>query len=75
MLPLPSAKICAPSAQASPPNLNKAQSGLQIPLSSAIIVRLGDRIPVDGKVFDGFSAVDESALTDEELATKHRRYK
>lgn len=75
MSPLPSAKKFAPSAQASPPNLNKAQSGLQIPLSSAIIVRPGDRIPVDRKVIDGFSAVDDSALTGEELATKHRRYK
>ena len=45
-------------------------SELQVPVEQLrsgdlLVVRPGERIPVDGKVFDGASAVDESMLTGE----------
>ncbi len=39
----------------------------QVKVGDAFVVRAGDRIPVDGKVIDGFAAVDESALTGESI--------
>jgi Cu+-exporting ATPase len=39
----------------------------QVRVGDIVIVRPGERIPVDGLVQDGFSAVDESMLTGESL--------
>jgi Cu+-exporting ATPase len=42
-------------------------------VGDAIVVRPGERIPVDGTVLEGESAVDESMLTGESLAVEKRR--
>ncbi len=55
------------------------REGRQIPVNAdevapgdILLVRPGDRIPVDGEVQEGVSAIDESALTGESLpADKH----
>ncbi len=39
----------------------------RVKLGNTVVVRPGERIPVDGLVLDGFSAVDESMLTGEPL--------
>ncbi|WP_294534269.1 cation-translocating P-type ATPase, partial [uncultured Pseudoflavonifractor sp.] len=39
----------------------------EVAVGDLIVVRPGGRIPVDGVITDGFSAVDESALTGESL--------
>jgi Cu+-exporting ATPase len=39
----------------------------QIKMGDRVVARPGDRIPVDGIVIDGFSAVDESLVTGESL--------
>ena len=38
-----------------------------VPLGEVIIVKAGESIPVDGVVLEGFSSVDESALTGESI--------
>ncbi|MBI4657461.1 MAG: cation-translocating P-type ATPase [Verrucomicrobia bacterium] len=40
---------------------------LQLRLGDTVIVKPGDRIPTDGEVLEGFSAVDESMLTGESM--------
>lgn len=39
----------------------------QVMVGDTVIVRPGQRIPVDGKIMEGFSAVDESAITGESI--------
>ena len=39
----------------------------QVQVGDQVIVRPGEKIPVDGRVIDGYSAVDESMLTGESL--------
>ena len=39
----------------------------ELQIGNIVVVRPGDRIPVDGSVVDGASAVDESAVTGESL--------
>lgn len=39
----------------------------QVVVGDIVIIRPGDRIPVDGEVISGYSAVDESILTGESL--------
>lgn len=39
----------------------------QVVVGDIVIVRPGDRIPVDGEIISGYSAVDESILTGESL--------
>lgn len=48
---------------------------LDLPLSEVVVddqirVRPGEKIPVDGEIIDGHSAIDESMLTGEPLAVK-----
>ncbi len=44
----------------------------QVLVGDEVLVRPGERVPVDGEVFEGISAVDESMLTGEPLpVTKH----
>ena len=45
----------------------------EIGLEETIRIRPGDRIPVDGKVFDGGSHVDESMLTGEPMPVQKRK--
>jgi Cu+-exporting ATPase len=44
----------------------------QVVAGEVVIVRPGERIPVDGVVLDGFAAVDESMLTGESLPIDKR---
>ncbi len=44
----------------------------QVRAGELVVVRPGERIPVDGKVLDGESAVDESMLTGESLPVDKR---
>jgi len=39
----------------------------QVVIGDTVLVRPGERIPVDGRVTDGYSAVDESMLTGESM--------
>lgn len=39
----------------------------QLTIGDQFIVRPGDTVPVDGKIIDGMSAIDESALTGESI--------
>ncbi|MCL4384644.1 cadmium-translocating P-type ATPase [Patescibacteria group bacterium] len=39
----------------------------QVVLGDIVVIRPGDRIPVDGEIVSGYSAVDESILTGESL--------
>lgn len=39
----------------------------EVAVGDLVVVRPGERIPVDGEVVDGYSSVDESALTGESL--------
>jgi heavy metal translocating P-type ATPase len=43
-----------------------------VPLGEVIIVKAGESIPVDGVVLEGFSSVDESALTGESIPVEKR---
>jgi P-type Cu+ transporter len=44
----------------------------EVRIGDLVVVRAGDRVPVDGDVIDGSSSVDESMLTGESLpVTKH----
>ncbi len=45
----------------------------QVRLADVFVVRPGERIPVDGRVIDGSSAVDESALTGESIPVDKER--
>ena len=40
---------------------------LQVPISSLVLVRPGDRVPLDGRVAGGVSSIDEAMLTGEAL--------
>lgn len=42
----------------------------EVRVEEIIVVKPGERIPLDGKVLDGFSAVDTSALTGESVPRK-----
>lgn len=39
----------------------------EVPIGSTILVRPGERIPLDGEILDGFSMLDTAALTGESL--------
>ena len=39
----------------------------EVEIGDTVIVRPGERVPVDGQVIDGISAIDESALTGESI--------
>jgi P-type Cu+ transporter len=44
----------------------------EVRIGDLVVVRAGDRVPVDGNVIDGSSSIDESMLTGESLpASKH----
>ncbi len=45
----------------------------EIQISDRILIRPGERIPVDGKITDGESAVDESMLTGESMPVLKRK--
>ena len=62
-----------------PPQARVEQSGKwiekpvgEITSGEIILVRPGERIPVDGVIVDGSSSVDESMLTGEQIAAKER---
>ncbi len=44
----------------------------EVHAADVVVVRPGERIPVDGKILDGESAVDESMLTGESLPVEKR---
>ncbi len=44
----------------------------EVAVGDTVVVRPGERIPVDGVVVDGYSAVDESMLTGESLPQEKR---
>lgn len=44
----------------------------EVVTGDTIIVKPGQRIPVDGKIMEGFSAVDESAITGESIPVENR---
>lgn len=39
----------------------------EVELGDLVIIRPGDRVPVDGRILEGWSAIDESALTGESI--------
>ena len=41
-------------------------------MGDVVVVRAGERIPVDGTVIEGAAAVDESAITGESLPVEKR---
>jgi len=43
-----------------------------VQLDDVVIVRPGERIPVDGTIFEGFSAIDESMITGESIPIDKR---
>jgi P-type Cu+ transporter len=45
----------------------------QVKVNDLILVRPGEKIPVDGEVIDGSSTVDESMVTGESVAVKKQR--
>jgi len=50
----------------------KVELEIEVPIeqvleNDTIIVRPGERIPTDGKIIDGFSSIDESAITGESI--------
>ena len=45
----------------------------QVKIGDSVIVRPGEKIPVDGEILDGHSAVDESMLTGESLPVEKQR--
>jgi len=62
-----------------PPTARVLRDGVEVETAVAevrpgdtVVVRPGERIPVDGTVLDGDSAVDESMLTGESLAVEKR---
>ena len=44
----------------------------QVAVGDVVVVRAGERIPVDGTVIEGAAAVDESAITGESLPVEKR---
>ena len=42
----------------------------QVKVGDMLIIRPGEKIPVDGKIIEGYSAVDESMITGESLAVE-----
>ncbi len=63
--------------QAKTARVIRDSSEMEIPVEEVVIgdtvlVRPGERIPVDGVIIDGFSAVDESMLTGESLPVEKR---
>jgi P-type Cu+ transporter len=45
----------------------------QVLENDIIIVRPGERIPTDGKIIDGFSSIDESAITGESIPVDKKK--
>jgi Cu+-exporting ATPase len=44
----------------------------EVMVGDTIVVRPGERIPVDGKIIDGYSSVDESMLTGESIPVEKK---
>ncbi|NQV28750.1 MAG: cation-translocating P-type ATPase family protein [Rhodopirellula sp.] len=59
--------LCPPTARVMNDGLEVEVAAVDVAIGQVVLVRPGERLPVDGVVRSGNSAVDESALTGESL--------
>ncbi|MBN1417390.1 MAG: copper-translocating P-type ATPase [Planctomycetes bacterium] len=64
--------LAPPSARVVRDGEEREIPAAEVAVGETIVVRPGERIPVDGEVIDGSSAVDESMLTGESMPVEKR---